>query len=235
MNQTQSSIEAVVFDAYGTLFNVHSVVALCEELFPGKGAQLSQLWRGKQLEYSWQRSLMQRYEDFWRITAAGLDYACDALKLECSGAQRERLMQAYLHLRPYAEVPDILRALKPMPLAILSNGSPAMLDALVRNAAMQDLFAHVISVDAVRCYKPDPRVYQLAADRLQLAKSSIAFVSANGWDIAGCAAFGFTPVWVNRSGQPRERLGVEPAAILSSLTDLPTYLAQKTAAGSGVK
>lgn len=224
MNPTETKIQAVVFDAYGTLFDVHSVIALCEEIFPGKGTQLSQLWRTKQLEYSWQRSLMQRYEDFRKLTEDGLSFACEALKLSNTAAQTARLMQAYLHLKPYAEVPEVLRKLKHLPLAILSNGSPAMLEPLVRNAGMQDVFAHVISVDSLRMYKPDPRVYQLAVDKLGVAKSSIAFVSSNGWDIAGCGAFGFKPVWVNRSGQPQERLGVEPMAKISSLVDLPKYV-----------
>ena len=224
MNQAKSKIQAVVFDAYGTLFDVHSVVALCEELFPGKGASLSQLWRTKQLEYSWQRSLMQRYEDFRTLTEDGLSFACEALKLPITAAQTARLMDAYLHLKPYAEVPEVLRALKHLSLAILSNGSPAMLEPLVRNAGMQDVFAHVISVDSLRCFKPDPLVYQLALDKFGVTKSSVAFVSSNGWDIAGCGAFGFKPIWVNRSGQPQERLGVEPMAIIASLTDLPKYV-----------
>jgi 2-haloacid dehalogenase len=224
MNPPKTKIQAVVFDAYGTLFDVHSVIALCEELFPGKGTQLSQLWRTKQLEYSWQRSLMQRYEDFWTLTEDGLSFACEALKLNCSAAQTTKLMDAYLHLKSYAEVPQVLHALKHLPLAILSNGSPNMLEPLVRNAGMQDVFAHVISVDALRCFKPDPRVYQLAVDKLGVAKSSVAFVSSNGWDIAGCGAFGFKPIWVNRSGQPQERLGVEPAARIRTLADLPKYV-----------
>jgi 2-haloacid dehalogenase len=200
------------------------VIALCEEIFPGKGAQLSQLWRTKQLEYSWQRSLMQRYADFWTLTQDGLAFACEALKLDCSAAQSAQLMGAYLHLKPYVEVPQVLRALKHLPLAILSNGSPNMLEPLVRNADMQDLIAHVISVDSLRLFKPDPRVYQLAVDKLNVPKSSIAFVSSNGWDIAGCGAFGFRPIWVNRSGLPQEKLGVIPAATISSLLDLPRYV-----------
>jgi 2-haloacid dehalogenase len=225
MNQPTTAIQAVVFDAYGTLFDVHSVITLCEALFPGKGPQLSQLWRTKQLEYSWQRSLMQRYEDFRALTEAGLSYACEALKLNCSDRQTAQLMDTYLHLKPYAEVREVLRELKHLPLAILSNGSPTMLESLVRNAGMQDVFAHVISIDSLRIYKPDPRVYQLAQEKLGVEKSSVAFVSSNGWDIAGCGAFGFKPVWVNRSGQPLERLGVEPMATIFTLADLPKYLA----------
>ncbi|MGB8338598.1 MAG: haloacid dehalogenase type II [Burkholderiales bacterium] len=224
MNPAETKTQAVVFDAYGTLFDVHSVIALCEEIFPGRGAQLSQLWRSKQLEYSWQRSLMQRYEDFRAITEAGLSFACEALKLNCSAAQTAKLMDAYLHLKPYPEVAGVLRTLKHVPLAILSNGSPNMLEPLVHNAGMQDWFAYVISVDSLRCYKPDPRVYQLAAERLAVPKSSIAFVSSNGWDIAGCGAFGFAPIWLNRSGQPQERLGVEPYAMIATLADLPKYV-----------
>jgi 2-haloacid dehalogenase len=226
MNASNSKIQAVVFDAYGTLFDVHSVVALCEQLFPGKGMQLSQLWRTKQLEYSWLRSLMQRYEDFWLITEAGLQYACAALKLECDAATREKLMNAYLHLTPYPEVPAMLRSLGHLPLAILSNGSPMMLNAVVKNSGLEKHFNEIISVDELRCFKPDPRVYQLVPQKLGVAKQSIAFVSANGWDIAGCSAFGFQPFWVNRGNQPADLLGAAPRAVLTNLEPLCALLIQ---------
>ncbi len=224
MNPNKIEIKAVVFDAYGTLYDVHSVIALCEEMFPGKGAQLSQLWRTKQLEYSWLRSLMQRYEDFWRLTEDGLHYACAALKLDCDAGQRARLMDAYLHLSPYPEVAATLQSLKHLPLAILSNGSPHMLNTLVKNSGFDGVFKYMISVDEVKVFKPDPRVYQLALDKLGVAKESIAFISSNGWDIAGCGAFGFQPYWVNRGNLPAEKLGATPKAMLTSLAALPELL-----------
>jgi 2-haloacid dehalogenase len=226
MNHSHSTIQAVVFDAYGTLFDVHSVVALCEQLFPGKGVQLSQLWRTKQLEYSWLRSLMQRYEDFWQITEAGLQYACTALKLELDAAKQDKLMNAYLHLSPYPEVPSVLHSLSHLPLAILSNGSPIMLNSVVKNSGLEKYFKHIISVDVLRCFKPDPRVYQLAPQKLGVEKGSIAFVSSNGWDIAGCSAFGFQPFWVNRGKQPADLLGAETRAVLENLDALQGLLMQ---------
>ena len=222
-------IRALVFDAYGTLFNVHSVVARCEEIFPGKGQALSQLWRGKQLEYSWLRSLMGRYVDFNQITADALRYACDGLGLACTEQTRQALNHAYRTLQPFDDAISVLDALKKMrprpKLAILSNGAPEMLNAVVKHNGLDTLLEEVLSVDAVGVFKPDPRVYQLAVDRLQIAAGRIGFVSSNGWDAAGAKAFGFTVVWVNRSGAPVEQLGVAPDHILSSLQPLPDLLA----------
>jgi len=217
-------IQAVVFDAYGTLFDVHSVVQCCDSLFPGNGARLSQLWRSKQLEYSWLRSLMGRYEDFGSVTRAALRHACASLALELSEAGTQSLMEEYLRLAPYPEVGDALRRLHDRKLAILSNGSPAMLEPLLGNAGLAAHFHAVLSVDERRIYKPHPSVYRLAPERLGVPAASIAFVSSNFWDVAGAASFGFRPYWINRSGAQPDPLGFGPAAVLRRLDELPAAL-----------
>src|SRR5262249_26136521 len=174
-SKSLSSLRALVFDAYGTLFDVHSVISLCEELWPGKGASLSQLWRTKQLEYTWQRSLMRRYEDFGKVTSAGLRYACAALGLELDEERHRMLTGAYLRLGTFPEVREALTELRAMKLrlAILSNGSPAMLRPLVANAGLHNLVGTVISVDRRKTYKPAPEVYRLAVGRLRVPKAAI--------------------------------------------------------------
>jgi 2-haloacid dehalogenase len=221
-----SPVRALVFDAYGTLFDVHSVVALCEELWPGKGAALSQLWRAKQLEYTWQRSLMRRYEDFGRVTEAGLRYACKALGLVLDGASCRRLMDAYLKLATFPEVPSVLAELKAMKLrlAILSNGSPAMLRPVVANAGLQGLIGTVISVDQRKIYKPSPEVYRLAVSRLRVPKMAIGFVSSNCWDACGAKSFGFRVFWINRTSAPVDELGAAPDHAIRSLAELPDLI-----------
>lgn len=224
-------LNALVFDAYGTLFNVHSVIARCEEIFPGKGQALSQLWRGKQLEYTWLRSLMGRYVDFDQVTADSLKHACQALGLAYTEQVLADLKRAYRTLQPFDDAPGTLRALKAsrprLKLAILSNGAPEMLDAVVKHNQLDTLLDAVLSVDAVGVFKPDPRVYQLAVDRLKVAHSQIGFVSSNGWDAAGAKAFGFSVFWVNRANAPQEELGVTPDHVLSSLRELPDLLADR--------
>jgi len=217
-------IEAFVFDAYGTLFDVYSVYATCEKVFPGQGEAITRLWRVKQLEYSWLRTAMGRYEDFWKLTEDGLRYTCQFLRLEASPAQLEELLQVYLKLELY---PDVLPALTHLAgsgrkQAILSNGSPQMLAAVVKNADIGGLLDAVISVDEVGRYKPDPLVYQLAPTRLGLAKEKIGFVSSNAWDAAGAKSFGFKVFWINRLGAPIEQLGLTPDYIINSAGDLLT-------------
>jgi 2-haloacid dehalogenase len=216
---------ALAFDAYGTLFDVHSVVALCDELWPGQGVALSQLWRAKQLEYTWLRTLMHRYEDFAQITESALHYACGALGLEFDRAKLGRLLQAYVHLQPFPEVKGTLAALGGKRLAILSNGSPGMLAPLVANAGLDGLISEVLSVHELGVYKPDPRVYQLAVERLGVPANAIGFVSSNGWDALGAKSFGFTVFWVNRSAAPLDRLGFTPDYTLATLADLPALVA----------
>jgi 2-haloacid dehalogenase len=213
--------QALIFDAYGTLFDVHSVIRRCDTLWPGKGAALSQLWRTKQLEYTWQRSLMRRYVPFSQVTREALAYACEALKLALDPAAEDALMQEYLKLAAYPDVPGAQARFK-QKQAILSNGSPDMLEPLVRHSKLR--FDAVLSVDQVKVYKPAPEVYQLAVERLGVAKEAIAFVSSNCWDALGAKAFGFKVYWINRGQAPVDRLGVRPDALLGSLGDLPEVL-----------
>ena len=222
-------LDALVFDAYGTLFNVHSVVAKCEQLFPGKGQALSQLWRLKQLEYTWLRSLMGRYVDFNFVTADALKVACQSLGLVYADSALAELNQAYRTLQPFDDALDALHQLKtmqpPRKLAILSNGAPEMLNAVVKHNHLDSLLDAVFSVDAVGIFKPDRRVYQLAVDQLQFEANRIGFVSSNGWDAAGAKAFGFTVFWVNRSNAPLEALGVVPDFTVKSLREIPDLIA----------
>ena len=219
-----NTIQAVAFDAYGTLFDVHSVAETGERFFPGRGQALSQLWRTKQLEYTWLRSLMGRYENFSVVTQDSLAYACEALQFDCSPEQAAELMNAYRHLKPFPEVASALAALSGRRLVILSNGAPEMLAAVVATSGLQKHFAAVLSVDAVGVFKPDPRVYQLAVDSLGVAKQAIAFISSNGWDAAGAAAFGFRAYWINRAGAPVERLPGKPVVVIRDLAGLPALV-----------
>jgi 2-haloacid dehalogenase len=211
-------IEAVVFDAYGTLFDVHSVVRRGESFWPGKGLALSTAWRSKQLEYTWLRSLMGRYRPFSDVTRDALAFACQAMGLELSVAQMEGLMSEYLALDVYADVPACLDALGGKRKAILSNGSPDMLLPLVTQSGL--LFDAVLSVDELKIYKPAPQVYELAVRKLNVQKDRVAFVSSNCWDALGAKSFGFNVYWINRAGAPLDRLGFAPDRIISSLKDL---------------
>jgi 2-haloacid dehalogenase len=220
-------IRAVVFDAYGTLFDVHSVVRRCDELFPQRGGELSRLWRGKQLEYTWLRSLMGRYEDFESITRAALTYSCRSLGLALTSAATELLMQEYRRLAPYPEVPAALQSLAGRDLSILSNGSPGMLQDLVDNAGLSSAFRAVLSVDSLRIFKPHPSVYQLAVDQLGVAQEGIAFISSNFWDVTGATAFGYRTFWINRTGAQPDELGLSPAGVLKGLDELPERLLRR--------
>ena len=218
--------DAVVFDAYGTLFDVHSVAATAERLVPGRGAALSQLWRTKQLEYTWLQSLMgpAAREDFAAVTAHALDYALAALDAPLDVASQRALQDAYLKLASYDDVSATLAALAPRPRWILSNGTLAMLEPLVRHNRLDRLIDGVLSVDAAGVYKPSPRVYQLAVDKLRLPPSRIAFVSSNCWDAIGAKVFGFTTFWINRANAPVDRHGPPPDRIIATLSDLPPLL-----------
>jgi 2-haloacid dehalogenase len=212
--------QALVFDAYGTLFDVYSVQAKCEEIYPGKGEDLTRLWRAKQLEYTWLRSLMGRYEDFWKVTEDSLRYSCRFLGVHPGPEQVEELMQSYLKLAAFPETGQVLEKLAGVPRAILSNGSPDMLEAVVQHNGLADQFDHVLSVDELMIYKPHPSVYQLAVNRLGIAAKNITFVSSNGWDVAGAKTFGFRVFWLNRQGTPVEELTVQPDAIIKSPLEL---------------
>jgi 2-haloacid dehalogenase len=215
-----SMIKALVFDAYGTLFDVRSVLGRCEEVFPGHGSDLTTLWRSKQLQYTWLRSLMARYEDFWQITQDGLVFACRSLGLAPSQEQIDYLMQAYLTLSPFPEIAAALDALSGIPCSILSNGTPTMLQSAVGNAGLEGKFQHILSVDEVRVYKPSPAVYQLAETHLGIPRNQIGFVSSNCWDVAGAKAFGFQAYWLNRKNEPLEVLGFQPDGIIRTATEL---------------
>ena len=217
-------VRAVVFDAYGTLFDVHSVMAACREVTADAEA-LSLQWRAKQLEYTWLRALMGRYEDFWEVTRAALRFALKRLKVEASEAQVGRLMEAYLSLRPFPEVPETLKALHPRcTLAILSNGSPRMLQAAVESSGLKPYLHHVISVDVLRTYKPNPAVYELAPKAMGVPTNTVAFVSSNAFDVIGAKAFGFQVCWCNRAGAPLDELGLAPDVNIRTLDEIPKAL-----------
>jgi 2-haloacid dehalogenase len=219
-------ISALVFDAYGTLFDVHSVTRLADALFPGRGAELSRAWRARQLEYTWLRTLMDRYEDFSRVTASSLEWALESLALEADDAARRSLLEEYRKLAVFPEVPAALDAMaRVRPLAILSNGHPDMLEAVVEHNKLRNLFrGGVMSVHPAKKFKPHPNVYRLVEDRLGVPRSLVGFVSSNGWDAAGARAFGFQTFWVNRGGHPVERLGVRPDATIANLEELVALL-----------
>lgn len=220
-------ISALVFDAYGTLFDVHSVTRAAESLFPGKGAALSAAWRAKQLEYTWLRSLMGSYEDFSRVTAASLEWTFEFLQLEAGDAARRALMDEYRRLATFPEVAEALEGLAAKcPLAILSNGHPEMLEAVVDHNGLRERFrGGIISVHSARIFKPVPAVYALVEDKLGLPRTMMGFVSSNGWDAAGAKSFGFRAYWVNRAGAPVERLGVRPDEIVKDLAGIATAIA----------
>ncbi|WP_332690293.1 haloacid dehalogenase type II [Bosea sp. (in: a-proteobacteria)] len=243
-------IKAVVFDAYGTLFDVQSVAGLTEAAFPGHGATITQIWRLKQLEYTWLRSLMGRYEDFWSVTRASLDFTLKTLGLEATPELVARIAAAYDTLSLYPEALQALEALAPTRLAIFSNGSPSMLANLTKQAEIDGLLEAVISVDEIKVYKPDPRGYRLVEQRLGLSSAEILFVSSNGFDIAGAKAYGLTVARIERITQAAlraeltsgeigpaamfkalrmqpEQLGDEADLTISALTDLVPYVSAR--------
>jgi 2-haloacid dehalogenase len=212
---------AYVFDAYGTLFDVHAAVRRHADEIGPDGQLFSEIWRAKQLEYSWVRTLMDAYADFWQLTEQALDFTFEKMP-SVDPALREKLLDAYWHLDCYPEVPAVLKALKAdgARLAILSNGSPAMLEAAVRSAALDNVIDEVFSVDSVKRFKTDPSVYDLVTTGWRLYPAAVSFQSSNRWDIAGATKFGFRTVWINRTGQPDEYRDLPPALILPSLEGL---------------
>jgi 2-haloacid dehalogenase len=220
-------VRACVFDAYGTLFDVHSAVDRHAALIGEAAASLSRTWRQKQLEYSWVRSLAGVHADFWSVTAEALDAALRGHAID-DPTLRQELLEAYLALDCYPEVPETLRRLRAdgVRVAILSNGSPAMLKAAAESAGIASLVDLVLSVEDVGIYKPDQRVYRYAADRLELPAERIWFASSNGWDAAGAAHFGFRVAWINRARQPAEYGWAPPRNELADLAALPDLVAQ---------
>ena len=219
-----AGIRACVFDAYGTLFDFAAAANSCRDVLGEKTDSLTALWRDKQLQYSWLRSLQGHYTDFWQVTGDALDYAIETLGVDA--ALRGRLMGLYRRLSAFPEVPDVLRRLKEtgFATAILSNGSPSMLSDAVDAARIGALLDAVLSVDEVGVFKTDPRVYQLAVDRMGVPASAICFVSSNAWDAHAASAFGMRVVWCNRYGQRRERLPGAPDREIRTLGELPGLL-----------
>jgi 2-haloacid dehalogenase len=220
------ALRAVLFDAYGTLFDVYSVGLLAEQLFPGQGERLSQLWRDKQIDYTRLLTLGGRYKPFWDVTRDGLRFAAERLGLALTAAAEEQLMNQYRHLSAFPENRAVLQALhlRGLRCGILSNGDPAMLDVAVRSAGLQDWLAPVLSVHSVRRFKTDPAAYQLGPQALGLPAREILFVSSNGWDAIGATWFGYTTLWVNRAGLPLEQLATQPTHTGRSLNDVLTLL-----------
>ena len=221
--------KAVLFDAYGTLFDVYSVGLLAEQLFPGQGDALAQVWRDKQIEYSRLVSMSggqgQHYKPFWDITRAGLRFAAARLKLTLSDEAEAKLMNQYRHLSAFPENREVLLALKARGIraGVLSNGDPDMLGVAVKSAGFADLLDPVLSVHATRRYKTDPATYALGPQALGLPARDILFVSSNGWDAIGATWYGYTTLWVNRGGLPLEALDTEPTRIGSSLRDVLSF------------
>jgi 2-haloacid dehalogenase len=227
MAQTRlTGIKACVFDAYGTLFDFASAAKGCRDVLGDDTDRLTTLWRDKQLQYTWLRAVQGRHAEFWQVTGEALDYSLETLGIDRPGL-RDQLMALYLSLDAFPEVPETLRRLKAAGLrtAILSNGSPRMLEAVVKSAKLDGLLDAVLSVEAVGVYKPHPRVYQLAVDRLAVPATAIAFQSSNAWDAYAASAFGMKVVWCNRYGQRRERLPGAPDREIRSLAELPALVA----------
>jgi 2-haloacid dehalogenase len=225
MAQDLLAVRACVFDAYGTVFDFASAAAGCVDVLGDKAAAVTALWRDKQLQYTWLRSLQGRHADFWQVTGDALDYTLETLGIT-DPQVRDRLMGLYRQLDCFPEVPQVLERLKQAGFvtAILSNGSPAMLRDAVAGAKLAGLLDHVLSVEEVGIFKPDGRVYQLAVDRLGVPARAIAFQSSNAWDAYAASAFGMRVVWCNRYGQRRERLPGAPDREITTLAELPALL-----------
>ncbi len=213
--------KAVAFD-YFVLFDPNSVVPAVEQSFPGKGRELTQAWRTRQFEYTWLRTITDSYVDFLAVTEDALVYAANAMKLDLTAQRKQRLMNAYPHLTPWPDTADALRRLREQGIRViaLANFSPTMLHANAENAGLAGLFDALVSTDANRTYKPDPRAYRLGTERLRLAKQEILFAAFGGWDAAGAKAFGYPTVWVNRFNQPAEELGIRPDHMSQELSGL---------------
>jgi len=217
-----SRTRALVFDAYGTLLNVQSVLDVAVEMLGEKAGGVVDLWRSKQLEYSWLRTMTGTYADFDQVSRDALSYALAFHGAEIGAEERQRLLDAWFRPEPFPDVPAALGALKELgvPLAILSNGSPAMLELALKHSGLLDLFDHVLSVDAVKRFKPDPAVYWLVEERMGVAPGETLFVSSNGFDVAGAKAFGFHVCWINRTGRPLDVLGQTPDHVITSMVEL---------------
>lgn len=222
---TDTQIKAIAFDAF-PIFDPRPVFALAEQLFPGKGAALSNTWRTRQFEYQWLRALSRQYADFWQVTEDSLVFAAEKLKLDLTADKRAKLMGAYLELKTWPDVAPALALLKDAGyrLAFLSNATPNILDAGIKHAGLCNVFEFVLSTDKIKTFKPDPRAYRMGVDAFGLKKEQILFVAFAGWDAAGAKAFGNPCYWVNRLNLPTERLGVAPDGIGTNLNDLVNFV-----------
>ncbi|HEY3600008.1 MAG TPA: haloacid dehalogenase type II [Paraburkholderia sp.] len=225
-------IKGVIFDLYGTLYDVHSVAGLCSRFYPGRGLEISVLWRQKQLEYTWLRSLMDDYVSFEQTTDDALRFVNNHLKLHLTAENHAALCNEYLQIKPYPEVPATLATLesRELPLAILSNGSVHSIQSVVGHSGLKPYFDHLISVEEVQVFKPHALVYQFAETQLGLDRSNILFVSSNAWDASGARHFGYPVCWVNRTGGSFEELGQKPDHVISSLSELPAVIEAASAA-----
>ncbi|UXH43029.1 haloacid dehalogenase type II [Rossellomorea vietnamensis] len=214
------TIKAFVFDAYGTLFDVHSVIEKCNELFPDKGEEISQVWRQKQLEYSFLRQLMGTYTTFFSITRDALHYACVQVGVDLTDEKEKVLLDAYLELTHYEEVESVLGELTSHQTAIFSNGSLDMLSPLVEQSSFGSLLDEVLTVDEVKQFKPTPMAYQLVLKKLGVKREEVLFMSSNPWDIAGAANFGFHTAWINRQDKVMDELGVKPDFVYRDLNGI---------------
>jgi 2-haloacid dehalogenase len=222
---TDAPVKAIAFDAF-PIFDPRPVFALAEQLFPGRGAELSNEWRTRQFEYTWLRVANRHYADFWHVTRDALEFAASKLGLELSPENRDKLMNAYLALKPWPDVPAALASLKQsgFRLAFLSNFTRAMLDVNIKSAGLVDTFEQVLSTDQVKTYKPDPRAYQLGTDSLTLRREEILFVAFAGWDAAGAKLFGYPTFWLNRQKLPAEKLDATPDGTGESFSQLLQFL-----------
>ncbi len=221
-----SRFAGLVFDAYGTLFDVYAVESLLETCFPARGRAIAVRWRDKQIDYSRLRTMSGHYKDFWSVTVDALDYACEFEKVRLDGDTRAHLLALYARLPPHAEVPEALAAIaaRGLPLAVLSNANAAMLEAALSAAGLRSRFAHVLSVERVRKFKTAPEAYQLGPEAFGHPASELLFVSSNGWDVAGAGWFGYPGYWINRADAPHERLDAPPVASGRTMADLVAFL-----------
>ena len=224
--EPQGRIKAVAFDGFA-IFDPRPIGVAAEAAFPGKGAGLMNIWRTRQFEYSWLRTLTGSYENFWRVTQDALEFACATLGIELSTASRDRLMEIYLDLKPWPDVTAALRALSDagIRMAFLTNFTATMLDTNIKGAGLDRFFEARLSTDEVAAFKPDPRSYQMAPDRLRLPREAIAFVAFGGWDAAGAKRFGYPVYWCNRLAQPAEELGATADHVAATLAALPAFVA----------
>ena len=223
--EVRPKYKAVAFDGF-PIIDARPIIARTEEMFPGRGKELSNVWRMRQFEYCWLRTLGGNYADFWQVTEESLIFATKMLKIELSGDQRDALMDAHLKLKAWPDVAPALRALRDagVRMAFLSNLTPAMLDAVITNSGLDGLFEAHLSTDKIRAFKPDPRAYQMAVDAFKLQREEIAFAAFAGWDVVGAKWFGYPTFWVNRSNAPAEELGVAPDGVGADLNDLTKFV-----------